>query len=96
LDAILEPGAEMSTAFFVLALISIAVGVVSSIAVTAYVSERGVKINYFLWRIMIFKYFNDYVAMTKKETGRPGVWYYTFLVGMILAFVFVVIGIAVK
>jgi hypothetical protein len=72
------------------------VGVVSSIAVTAYVSERGVKINYFLWRIMIFKYFNDYVAMTKKEKGRPGVWYYTFLVGMSLAFVFVVIGIAVR
>ena len=86
----------MSTPFLVLALISVAVGIVSSIAVTAYVSERGVKINYFLWRIMIFKYFNDYVAMTEKETGRPGVWYYTFTVAMILALVFVVIGIAVK
>lgn len=86
----------MSTPFLVLALISVAVGIVSSIAVTAYVSERGVKINYFLWRIMIFKYFNQYVAMTKKETGKPGVWYYTFVVAMILALVFVVIGIAVK
>ena len=86
----------MSTPFLVLALISVAVGIVSSIAVTAYFSERGVKINYFLWRIMIFKYFNDYVAMTRKETGRPGIWYYTFTVAMILTFVFVVIGIAVK
>jgi len=86
----------MSTPFLVLALISGAVGVVSLIAVTAYISERGIKINYFLWRMMVFKYFNDYVTMTKKETGRPGVWYYTFLVGMILAFVFMAIGIAVK
>ncbi len=86
----------MSTPFLVLALISVAVGIASSIAVTAYVSKRGVKINYFLWRIMIFKYFNEYVAMTKKETGTPGVWYYTFNVAMVLTFVFVAIGIAVK
>jgi len=86
----------MSTPFLVLTLISAAMGVVSTIAVTAYVSERGVKINYFLWRIMIFKYFNEYVAMTKKETGRPGVWYYTFIAGMSLALVFAAIGIAVK
>ena len=86
----------MSTPFLVLALISIAVGIVSSIAVTAYVSERGVKINYFLWRIMIFKYFNEYVAMTKKETGKPGVWYYTFIAGMSLALVFAAVGIALK
>ena len=86
----------MSTPFLVLALISIAVGIVSSIAVTAYVSERGVKINYFLWRIMIFKYVNDYAAMTRKEKGRPGAWYYTCVTGMILALVFAVIGIAVK
>jgi hypothetical protein len=86
----------MSTPFLVLALISVAVGVVSSVAVTAYVSGRGVKIDYFQWRTMIFHYFNDYVAMTKKETGRPGVWYYTFVVAMILALVFVVVGSAVK
>ena len=86
----------MSTPFLVLAFISVAVGIVSSIAITAYVSERGIKINYFLWRIMIFKYFNEYVAMTKKENGMPGAWYYTFVVAMILAVVFVVIGIAVK
>ena len=70
--------------------------IVSSIAVTAYVAERGIKINYFLWRIMIFEYFNQYVAITKKETGKPGIWYYTFMVAMVLTFTFVVIGIALK
>ena len=86
----------MSMPFLVLALIGVAAGIVSSVAATAYVSQRGVKINYFLWRIMVFTYFNDYVAMTKKETGRPGIWYYIFVVGMVLAFVFVVIGIVVR
>ncbi len=96
LNALLKLGHGMSTRILVLALVSVAVGVISSIAVTAYVSARGIKINYFLWRIMIFKYFNDYVAMTTKEKGRPGVWYYTFKAGMILALVFVIIGIAVR
>lgn len=86
----------MSTLFLALALTSVAVVIVSSIAVTAYVSERGVKINYFLWRIMIFKYFNQYVAMTKKETGKPGIWYYTLTVAMVLTFVFLALGIALK
>jgi hypothetical protein len=95
-SAVYKCGDGMSTPFLVLALISVAVGVVSSIAVTAYVSQRGVKINYFLWRIMIFQYFNEYVAMTKKEKGTPGAGYYTFVVAMILALVFVVSGIAVK
>jgi hypothetical protein len=45
---------------------------------------------------MIFQYFNEYVAMTKKEKGTPGAGYYTFVVAMILALVFVVSGIAVK
>lgn len=85
----------MNTLFLVLALISAMAGVVSSIAVTAYVSRHGVKINYFLWRITIFQYFNAYVAITRKEKGRPGVWYYTFIVSMSLALVLVVIGVVV-
>jgi hypothetical protein len=96
LDAVLRQGDGMSTPFLVLALISVAVGVASSVAVTAYVSRHGIKVNYFLWRGMIFKYLNDYAAMTRKETGRAGAWYYTFIMAMILALVFVVVGIAVK
>ncbi len=86
----------MSAPFLALALISVAIGIVSFIAITAYVSRHGVKVNYFLWREMMFKYFDDYKAMTRKETGSPGVWYYTFVVAMILALAFVVVGVAVK
>ena len=86
----------MSTPFLVLALISVAVGIVSSIAVTAYVSERGVKINYFLWRIMIFKYFGDYDRLTKQETGKTGPWHYIFMTAMALAVVFTVAGFILK
>ena len=86
----------MSNLFFVFALISVGVGVVSSIAVTAYVSRHGVKVNYFLWRIMIFKYFSDYQRLTKQETGKVGPWSYAFNAAMILALVFVIVGILLR
>lgn len=86
----------MNTIFLLLALAGVAVGVVSSIAVTAYVSRRGVKVNYLLWRIMIFKYFNDYSHLTAQETGRTGPWVYIFIAGMGLALAFVIIGIIAR
>ncbi len=86
----------MSIPFLVLGLISVAVGVVASIAVTSFVAKRGVKINFFLYRIMIFKYFNDYRRLTLQETGKIGPWYYAFSAAMILALVFVVVGIILK
>ena len=75
---------------------SVAVGVVACIAVTSYVSKRGVKINFFLYRIMIFKYLNDYRRLTLQETGKIGLWYYVFSVAMVLTLVFVVVGIILK
>jgi hypothetical protein len=86
----------MSNLFFVFAFISVGVGIVSSILVTSYVSHRGIKINYFLWRIMIFKYVNDYRRITKQETGKTGPWFYVLAVAMNLALVFVIIGIIVR
>ncbi len=86
----------MSMPFLALALISVAVGIIASIAITSYVSRRGVKINYFLWRIMIFKYFGDYDRLTKQETGKTGSWHYIFIIAMALAVVFAAAGIMLK
>jgi len=86
----------MSVPFLVLGLASVGVGIISSIAVTSYVAKRGVRINFFLYRIMIFKYFNDYRRLTLQETGRIGPWYYAFSAAMILTLVFVVVGIILK
>ncbi len=86
----------MSTPFLALALISVAVGITASIAITYYVSRRGVKINYFLWRIMIFKYFGDYDRLTKQETGKTGPWHNVFMIAMALAVVFAAAGIILK
>ncbi|OGD12233.1 MAG: hypothetical protein A2Y86_07010 [Candidatus Aminicenantes bacterium RBG_13_62_12] len=86
----------MNMLFLAIALASVAVGIIASIAVTVYVSKRGIKINYFLYRIMIFKYFKDYRRLTLQEKGKVGPWYYVFSAAMILTLVFVVVGIITR
>ena len=71
-------------------------GVVSSIAIISFLSARGEKINFFLLKLLLFRYVTRYSEITTGESGRPGSWYYSYIVSMILAFVFVIAGIIVR
>jgi hypothetical protein len=79
-----------------LALLSVGWGIVSGIVITNFVSERGTKINYFLYRIYIIKYVNQYKQITEEENGVPGPWFYSFVISMNLTLVFAILGILLK
>jgi hypothetical protein len=79
-----------------LALLSVSWGIVSGIVITNFVSERGTKINYFLYRIYIIKYVNQYKQITEEENGVPGPWFYSFVISMNMTLVFALIGILLK
>ena len=86
----------MDKIFLFGAIISIFWGVVSSIVIISYISRRGVKINYFLLKLLILKYVHDYYKITKEESGKPGPWFYSYITSMNLALIFVVIGIILR
>jgi hypothetical protein len=86
----------MSNLFFILAIISAVSGVVSSIVITSWLSKRGIKINYPFIRFLIIKYVHQYRKITLQETGKPGLWFYSFIISMNLALVCAIIGIALK
>ena len=86
----------ISNLFFGLALASITWGIVSMIAITNFVAERGTKINFFLYRIYVIKYVRQYKRITEKENGRPGPWFYSFVVSMNLTWVLAIIGFVLK
>ncbi len=86
----------MSILFFVLAILSAVCGVVSSIAITALLSRRGIKINYLFIKVLIIKYVHQYRKITLQETGKPGPWFYSYVISMNLALVFAIIGIVLK
>jgi len=87
---------EVSNLFFGLALFSVGWGIVSGIVITNFVANRGTKINFFLYRIYIIKYVNLYKQITETENGKPGPWFYSFVISMNLALVFTVVGAILK
>jgi len=82
--------------FLGMAFVSVVWGAISSMVITAFVAARGTKINYFLYRLYIIKYVNQYKQITEAESSRPGPWFYSFVVCMLLALILFVIGVILK
>lgn len=86
----------MSNVFIALAIICVLCGVVSSIMIVSFLSNRGIKINYFLLRLLLPKYVDQYKKIMIEKSGRPGSLYYTFVVSMISGLVLAVIGLLLR
>ncbi len=82
----------MSNFFFVLAIVAVFWGIVSSIVISSFLSKRGVKINLLFFRILVLKYIHQYHKITTQEGGKPGPWFYSYIVAMNLALVFAILG----
>jgi hypothetical protein len=82
--------------FIGIALASVAWGIVSSIVIASYLSRRGRKINLLFFRILMLKYIHEYYEITQQESGKPGSWFYSYVVSMNLALVTAVIGLALR
>jgi len=86
----------MSILFFILALISVAWGIVTSIMIASFLSKRGVRINYLFIRLFIFRYVRQYRKITMEETGKPGPLFYWFITSWNVALVFAIVGIVLE
>ena len=85
-----------SDVFFAIALISVAWGIVSGMVIVSFLSARGVKINWFLIKLMIIKYVSQYEEITRKESGKAGAWFYSYAISMNLALGTAIIGIILR
>lgn len=86
----------MDKPFLALAILFVLWGIVSSIVVASYLSARGVRVNYVFFRVLVLKYIRDYHAMTMRDKGRPGPWFYSYVISMMLALVFAIVGLALR
>jgi len=91
----MEEGA-MSTLFFILAVLGIACGIAASVMIASFLSKRGVRINYLLIRLFIFRYVRQYRKITMEETGKPGLLFYWFITSWNVALVFAIVGIVLE
>ena len=86
----------ISNVFLILAIVSVLCGVLFSIMIISFISKRGTKINYFLIRIFIYKYVNQYRKITIEENGKVGPLFYPFISSFILALIFAIVGAILK
>ena len=86
----------MSNLFIAAAIICVLWGVVSSMVIVSFLSTHGVKINYLLLRLFLPKYVGQYRKITIDETGKAGVWYYSFVTSMLSALVFAIVGLLLR
>jgi hypothetical protein len=86
----------VSSVLLVVALISVAWGIVSTVAIADALKRRGVKVSFIFLRVLILKYIGQYRDITREETGRTGSWYYSFIIAMNLALVTAVVGLLLR
>ena len=86
----------MSNIFLILGIVCALWGVTSSIVIVSYLSKHGVRVNFFLLRMLLPKYVGQYRTMTIEETGKPGPWYYSFVISMNTALLLAVIGLTMR
>jgi hypothetical protein len=82
----------MSSLFFALAIVGAGWAVVSSIVISSFLSKRGVKINLLFFKILVLKYIHQYHRITMQEKGKPGPWFYSYIISINLALVLVILG----
>ena len=86
----------VSNIFIAVALISAVWGIVSAIVMASYLSAKGHKISVLFFRLFIMKYIHQYSKITTQENGKPGVWFYSYIVAMNLALVTSIVGLILK
>jgi len=86
----------MSNALFAIAVSGIVWGVVSAVAMASYIASRGYTVNFLLFRLLIFRYMHQYREVSRRESGRTGVWFYSYIISMNIALVCAIIGAIVR
>ena len=79
-----------------ISIVMILFGVVSMIVMTSFCMDRGIKINWPLIRLFIFKYVHQYYKITREENGKPGFWFYSFIISMNGAAALVIIAVILR
>lgn len=78
------------------AVLSVLWAIVSSLVIAAFLSSRGVKINYVFFKVLMIKYIHQYRKITMQESGRPGPWFYSFVISINLALVLGIVAIVLR
>jgi len=81
----------MTSIFLIFAIACVCLYVIFSMMIVYQLSKRGVKINFFLLKLLIIKYIHQYKQITLEESGKVGPLYYPCIVSINMALVLVLV-----
>ncbi len=84
------------TFFLSLALLAAVTNVIFSMLIVGELQRRMVKSNFFLLRLCLPKYAQQYKQISLQETGEVGGLYYGWLVSITAAWILAVIGFVLR
>ena len=88
---------NVSDILFAVAIVSALWGVASAALIAEALRKRGVKVNWVFLRFLILsKYLGQYRDITRRETGRSGPLFYSYVIAMNLALVTAIAGIILR
>jgi hypothetical protein len=61
--------------------------------ITSFLSQRGVKINYWLLRYRMIGYLRQYRQLTIEETGTTGLLFPAYIASIVLGVVCIILGV---
>ena len=82
----------MANILLIGAIACVCLYVIFSIMIVHQLLKRGVKINFFLIRLLIIKYIHQYKKITLEETGKVGPLYYPCIISVNMALVLAIIA----
>ena len=77
----------MVSIVLIFAIACVCLYVIFSMMIVHQLSKRGVKINFFLLKLLIIKYIHQYKQITLEESGKVGPLYYPCIVSINMALV---------
>lgn len=87
----------MINALIALGVISVAVFILTTIMIYSFVSKHKTRMTSFLFiNLFIFRYLEDYRQLTKKETGKVGYLFYTYVISINIALICFIVFLILK
>jgi hypothetical protein len=82
----------MANIFLISALACVCLFVIFSMMIVHQLLKRGVKINFFLIKLLIIKYIHQYKKITLEETGKVGPLFYPCVISVNMALILALVG----
>jgi hypothetical protein len=76
--------------FGLLSFFGLVLSFVNAIMMGRYLEKKGIKVKWWFFRFLIYKYIKQYKELTIQENGEPGPLYYRF----IYSFIFLAISLS--